>query len=366
MRVRTSTRPATTLLVAAAVALAVSTSGSARTAVAPANTTEPTISGASLVGQTLTASRGTWTGTAPITYAFAWQRCDANGKNCTPITNATGQTYTPVSSDIGRQLRVAVTATNTNGDVTATSDPTAAIATASGKPASSSPPVISGDATVGSTLSTTTGAWAGDQPITYSYQWQRCDSSGNACANEASGGTKSTYQVVKNDAGQTIRVQVTGTNARGSSKAISTATDVVKSSSNPSDIIDLGGGAKSAPVESVTPGERLIVKTVAFSPNPVTSRNQTITAKVTVTDTRGYYIRGAWVFIRSTPILTEAVEDQMTSTNGTVTFYIHPRSDFPIKNGYSVQFFVKAYMKGEPTLAGVSGTRLVQVGTSTG
>ncbi len=40
-----------------------------------------------------------------------------------------------------------------------------------------------------------------------------------------------------------------------------------------------------------------------------------------------------------------------------------PEADFPIKNGYSVQFFVKAYRQGDPTLAGISGTRLVQVAT---
>jgi hypothetical protein len=46
-----------------------------------------------------------------------------------------------------------------------------------------------------------------------------------------------------------------------------------------------------------------------------------------------------------------------------VTYSIQPRSDFPIKNGFSVQFFVKAYRSGDPTLAGISGTRLVQVAT---
>jgi hypothetical protein len=31
-----------------------------------------------------------------------------------------------------------------------------------------------------------------------------------------------------------------------------------------------------------------------------------------------------------------------------------------------VQFFVKAYRKGDPTVAGISGTRLVQVATVSG
>ncbi len=44
---------------------------------APANTVLPSISGTVQVGQTLTASAGTWTGTAPITYTYQWQRCNA-------------------------------------------------------------------------------------------------------------------------------------------------------------------------------------------------------------------------------------------------------------------------------------------------
>jgi hypothetical protein len=37
---------------------------------------------------------------------------------------------------------------------------------------------------------------------------------------------------------------------------------------------------------------------------------------------------------------------------------------FPLKNGYNVQFYVKAYRKGDPSLAGISGTRLVRVATA--
>jgi hypothetical protein len=39
-----------------------------------------------------------------------------------------------------------------------------------------------------------------------------------------------------------------------------------------------------------------------------------------------------------------------------------PRSTFPQpRNGYNVQFFVKAYRSGDNPLAGVAGYRLVQV-----
>ena len=114
------------------------------------------------------------------------------------------------------------------------------------------------------------------------------------------------------------------------------------------------------------PASGSIVQTVDFSPNPVRSRSSSITVTITVKDTRGYFVRNAYVFLRSTPILTSTPTDAQTATDGRITYAVTPRSDFPLQNGYSVQFFVKAYRKGDPTLAGISGTRLVQVATASG
>jgi Concanavalin A-like lectin/glucanases superfamily/Ig domain of plant-specific actin-binding protein len=97
----------------------------------PANTSPPTITGAARQGQTLTANPGTWSGTQPINYTFQWQDCDSNGAHCTAISGATAPTYRPTSTDVGRTLRLTVTARNMEGAATASSGPTAVVLSAS-------------------------------------------------------------------------------------------------------------------------------------------------------------------------------------------------------------------------------------------
>jgi hypothetical protein len=94
------------------------------------------------------------------------------------------------------------------------------------KPVNTSPPVISGSAAVGSTLTTTNGAWKGNPSPSYTYEWRRCDSAGATCASIA-GATSPSYTVVAADAGFTLRVDVTATNSAGSATATSNATAVV-------------------------------------------------------------------------------------------------------------------------------------------
>lgn len=98
---------------------------------APNNTSAPTISGTARVGEQLTANEGTWTG-APDRYAYQWQQCDSAGSGCGAIAGATGKIYGVRSADLGRTIRVAVTAVNPRGRTTATSNNTAVVRAASG------------------------------------------------------------------------------------------------------------------------------------------------------------------------------------------------------------------------------------------
>jgi hypothetical protein len=73
-------------------------------------TGQPTISGTPAVGQTLEVSGGSWN-QPPTGYTYQWERCNANGRLCTPIPGATAATYAATASDSTHTLLVAVTAT---------------------------------------------------------------------------------------------------------------------------------------------------------------------------------------------------------------------------------------------------------------
>jgi hypothetical protein len=94
----------------------------------PQNTSPPTISGTAQQGATLTADPGTWTGTQPITFTYQWRRCNRNGGNCRNIAGAVDNTRVATAADVGRTLRVIVTAKNAEGSTDATSAPTAVVA----------------------------------------------------------------------------------------------------------------------------------------------------------------------------------------------------------------------------------------------
>jgi hypothetical protein len=95
--------------------------------VAPAPTWSPAITGTTQVGQTLTASSGSWSGTTPMSYAYQWLRCDANGAACAAASGATAATYLLASADAGSTVRVNVSASNTVGTSSTESSPSALV-----------------------------------------------------------------------------------------------------------------------------------------------------------------------------------------------------------------------------------------------
>jgi hypothetical protein len=334
-------------------------SPSAATAAAPVNTGEPSISGTPRVGQVLRTTRGTWTGTDPISYTFRWYRCDGAGapdaSNCTRISNAADNSYVLRVADAGFRIRSQVVATNADGSARATSNPTAVVVSA--RPVNTDEPSISGTPAVGSTLQANRGTWVGDSPITYSFRWLRCSTSGTNCS-EIPGATDTSYQVVDADTGRTLRVRVVARNDRGSGSAVSNATNVVGGEPSSTGSLDVS--------QLRAAGDRLVVSSVAFSPNPVRSSTAPIVARVRVTARGGRPVNGARVFMRGTPRVVEG-QTRTTGADGWVTLTLVPNAYFPQpRNDFNVQFFVKAYRPGDPALGGVAGYRLVQVPLANG
>lgn len=189
----------------------------------PKSTVPPAVTGLPQVGQTLTASTGSWKG-SPTRFAYQWQRCNAVGAGCVAVPGATSRSYVLADADLGSTMRVVVAATNAVGSGKATS-PATAVVVSLDAPVNTAPPAISGTAQQGQTLTASTGSWT-SSPTAFSFAWQRCDAAGAACT-DVPGATAGTYLVTAADAGSTIRVAVTARNAAGQATAVSLPTAVV-------------------------------------------------------------------------------------------------------------------------------------------
>jgi hypothetical protein len=85
----------------------------------PAIAFSPTLS----VGSVLTAVDGSWSELPAGTTSWRWQRDTAGNSSFTDITGATNASYTLTSADLGNQLRVVATRTNSAGAATIAAQP---------------------------------------------------------------------------------------------------------------------------------------------------------------------------------------------------------------------------------------------------
>jgi hypothetical protein len=324
----------------------------------PANTSPPTVKGKAIVGQTLQADPGTWSGSTPITYTYEWQRCGADGKGCAAISDATTQSYTLTSADVGHTVRVVVTAKNGEGNASATSAATAAVTAAPQAPTDAVRPSIKGTAVVGQTLSADQGSWSGPGPITYSYQWMRCDKPGNTCG-PISGATKSTYMLTSADAGHALRVIVGAKNAAGQTNATSIATAPVAQAGSAGETAN-GCSKGTLSVANVAPPARLTIDHMQYSPGVLTRSSRQLVARFHVSAC-GASVQGAKVYATAVPYNQFTVPGEATTDgSGWATITLDRLSGFPAaRRQQLLALFVRARKPGENLLAGVSTRRLV-------
>ena len=196
----------------------------------PANepaTGAPTITGSTVVGQTLTAGISgiaDTDGIADTAFTYQWLRLD--GLSESNISGATGSSYTLTDADEGKTIRVRVSFTDDAGNAeTVTSTATATVEPepqAENSPATGQPS-ISGTAQVGETLTAGTTAIAdsdGTVNATFTYQWVRFD---GLSESNISGGTSSSYTLTDADEGKAIRVRVSFTDDAGNDEILTSA-----------------------------------------------------------------------------------------------------------------------------------------------
>ena len=212
---------------------------------APAATVKPVVTGSyAAVGVELTGTRGTWTSISAY-FRPQWYRCTKAGaavdqytsvsvpSGCSAISGATELTYTPVTADKGKFLRMRSGGTGDGGQLFSFSKATAVIGTAPVSRASA-PPTVGGVLRVGRTLTAAKGTWTATPAATYRYQWYRCTATGAAASTVPvtctviAGATKSTYKLLTADktAGY-IRVKVTATSTAGVTVRVSAAKKIL-------------------------------------------------------------------------------------------------------------------------------------------
>jgi len=229
----------------------------------PVDVEAPTITGEALEGEPLSvASSGHWAGTEPppVEYVkYAWLRCPsgAEGK-CEAIEGASGSRYTSYTTshgDVGDTIEVQVTAKNSVGEASATSQPSARIRQ---KPLRDvSAPTIEGEAREGQQLKMASrGTWEGAPTIEYvRYEWLAC-SAHEGCVERTSGATETPYTLTSADVGDTIELQVTAQNPE--TKESATSKPSVTVVGNPPANVQaptIAGTARDEATLTASPGE---------------------------------------------------------------------------------------------------------------
>src|SRR5262245_44718181 len=330
--------------------------GSASTKAVPSNTVLPAITGTAAVGQTVSTSDGTWTG-SPTSFTYEWLRCPssgglADGSDCASIGVSTNN-YAVATGDVGFTLRSRVTAVNSDGQAKAVSNPTAVVVAQAGPP-NTGPPTISGTATVGSTLTANPGTWTGSS-ITFTYQWRQCDAAGANCTS-ITGATNNTYVVASGDVGHTIRVAATGPDTVTSAQtATVTTTPAPPATGCPAD-----KSTTPINVSEVSPPARLLIDKQESTPNVIRRNTQSIVPRFHVSACSGRSIVGALVYQTATPYQQFSASESATGADGWATLTLRRLNRFPASSAQQLLVvFARARKSGEDLLGGISTRRLV-------
>ncbi len=382
--------------------------GSAR----PRVVSPPTIFGSPVVGATQTADPGTWSGTQPISFAYQWRSCNSNGGNCSSISGATAKTYVARQADVGRTLRVRVTATNSIASDTETSAPTAVVTEepVTGCPSGSGPisigqltpparllvdrfrvspnpiPLSTNGLTVRFHVSACGGrdvagalVYVTAVPFNQFAIPPEQQTGGDGWATmqmnrlrgfpaadnqsllvmfvRARKGTEpvlagvSTRRLISFQLSRGARFT---SHADGNARLTAAPTSTVAAAACPA-----GNGPMQ--VNQVTPPARLLVDRFQVVPNPVSRTTDGLNVRFHVSACGGRDVAGALVYVTAVPFNQFAIPpEQQTGGDGWATMHMDRLSGFPAaKKQTLLVMFARARKPGEPVLAGISTRRLI-------
>lgn len=225
------------------------------------------------------------------------------------------------------------------------------------KPTNQTAPAIVGTPQVGQTLTAQNGTWTGTAPLSFTYQWSRCDATGKNCA-KITGETSNTYGVQQADVGSTLEVAVVGTNSDGSDSEPSSPTAVVAAAPPPT---GCPSGTGAIQIGDLSSPARLALDPGSVTPNPITRDSASIQLSFTVTACSGRVVQGALVYATAVPFGQFSVpQEATTDSNGVAVLTLNRLAGFPVSPRQQLlAVFVRARKSGEDLLGGISTRRLV-------
>lgn len=229
----------------------------------PLNTFAVSIDGQAGVGLELVADPGQWAGTAPLSFRYQWLVDDGVG-GWSAIAGADADRFTPGDAYVGLSVRVRVSATNSAGETESQSAPTPALA---GRPSASTPPVLSGAAVEGQTLSASSGDWDGDPFPTIQIIWQRDGDGSGAGWTSIDGASGTSYRLTTADIGRRVRAVALASNGfpGGASAASAASAPISGQAPLSTQAPDTSGDPTEGQTLSGTPGSWSGTQPIAYA-----------------------------------------------------------------------------------------------------